>query len=439
MSSIAICLSAACASSADIGYQFVTVGNAGNAGETFQAHGAVPYVYKIGKFHVTLAEYTFFLNAVAKTDPYQLYVTSLATNLNIAGIARTGTSGNYSYSVIGDGLRPVTYISWLDAARFANWMHNGQPSAAQGPGVTETGAYTLNGDMTAGTQKRNPHALYWLPSYNEFYKAAYYDPNKGGAGIAGYWSYATKSNTSPGNIVGGGINQANWLKHDGTNFLYCLTQSSSYSTTQNYLTPVGAFVNSPSAYGTFDQNGNVSQWTDHLGITTSREFLGGSWGVSGGSKGSRAITTGTFGDQYKGLRIATTFAQDGDTDGLLDAWEAFYWPADNGHAASGDFDHDGLNELLELAFGLNPTIPDSALAPTPIAEAGYLTVTLTKLAGVVYEVQSSGTLPNGLFDSFSATSTTVLTDTSTTLKVRDNVLIGTSPYRFMRIKVTAVP
>ncbi len=65
--------------------------------------------------------------------------------------------------------------------------------------------------------------------------------------------------------------------------------------------------------------------------------------------------------------------------------------------------------------------------------------TLTKQPGVTYEVQSAGSLLPALPNSFSATSTTVLINNATTLKVRDNFLIGTSPPRFMRVKVTAAP
>jgi formylglycine-generating enzyme required for sulfatase activity len=36
--------------------------------------------------------------------------------------------------------RPVNYVSWGDAARFANWLHNGQPSGAQDLTTTEEGA-----------------------------------------------------------------------------------------------------------------------------------------------------------------------------------------------------------------------------------------------------------------------------------------------------------
>jgi hypothetical protein len=107
-----------------VNLQFVPIGNPGNANDT-TGYGGVSYTFYIAKYTVTLSQYTAFLNAVAKTDTYSLYDPSLATDLNIAGISRSGASGGYSYSVIGDGNRPVTYISWLDAARFVNWLNNG--------------------------------------------------------------------------------------------------------------------------------------------------------------------------------------------------------------------------------------------------------------------------------------------------------------------------
>jgi formylglycine-generating enzyme required for sulfatase activity len=245
----------------------VTVGNAGNANDT-TGYGGVGYSYQIAKYDVTIGQYTAFLNAVAATDTYSLYNTSMATDLNIAGISRAGSSGSYTYSVIGSANRPITYVSWFDAARFANWMANGQ-----GSGSTETGAYTLVGGQTNGTAPAmNPGATFSIPTENEWYKAAYYSPTLN-SGSGGYYTYATQSNMDPGNVIGSGSNQANYY-----NGVFSVTQSSSYDSNQNYLTDVGAFTNSPSFYGTFDQSGNVSQWNDLAGTAgSSRGLRGGYW------------------------------------------------------------------------------------------------------------------------------------------------------------------
>jgi sulfatase modifying factor 1 len=254
---------------------WVTVGDPGNSAIATYAGagpGAVSYSFRIGKYEVTIGQYTDFLNAVAATDTYSLYNTGMVTNVNSRGISRAGVSGSYTYSVINNGgssaNRPITFVSWFDAARFANWMHNGQ-----GSGSTETGAYTLLGGQTSGTAPaKNPGAKFYIPTEDEWFKAGYY---KGSGTNAGYWTYATQSDTAPGNAIGNRANQANfWVSGYG----YAVTQSNTFSSSQNYLTDVGAFTNSASAYGTFDQNGNVSEWTDFTGAAGSnRKLRGGEW------------------------------------------------------------------------------------------------------------------------------------------------------------------
>ena len=149
------------------------VGDPGNPNSS-NGFGAVTNNYWIGKYEVTLNQYTEFLNAVGATDTYGLYNTSMGTDLNSAGIARSGASGGYTYAVIGSGNRPVTYVSWYDSARFANWLGNGQQTGGQVAGNTETGAYTLTGNT--GLIARNAGWTYSLPSENEWYKAAYHQP-----------------------------------------------------------------------------------------------------------------------------------------------------------------------------------------------------------------------------------------------------------------------
>lgn len=184
------------------------------------------------KYEVTISQYATFLNAVAATNPYNLYNASMATDLNVAGISRSGSSGSFSYPVIGNGNRPISYVSWFDAARFANWVNNGATNGAS----TETGAYTLNG-VSSGIITKNAGETWWIPSENEWYKAAYY---KGGGTNAGYLDYPTQSDVAPGNTIGGASNQANY-PYAGN---YAVTQSTNYSSTQNYLTDTGAFSGS---------------------------------------------------------------------------------------------------------------------------------------------------------------------------------------------------
>jgi formylglycine-generating enzyme len=249
----------------------VPVGDAGNAADT-NGFGSVSYEYRIGKYEVTIAQYTAFLNSVAKSDPYGLYSTALNANynINVTGIARSGggtPTDPYSYLPIGNSSRPIAYVSWFDAARFANWMHNGAIDGAD----TENGAYTLSGRTNGDAVARNSNAKWWIPTKNEWYKAAYF---KGGSAIAGYWRYPTQSDSAPSNLTGGAINQANIRKDN----VYCVTQSSEYSQLQNYLTEVGSFSNSSSAYGTFDQGGNLHEWNDlTASIGPKRGYLGGYW------------------------------------------------------------------------------------------------------------------------------------------------------------------
>ena len=254
--------------SAVVNIAYVPVGNPGNAADTadgdnstpgVQRFGAVPYSYQIAKNETTIGQYAEFLNAKAKSDPYALYSTNMASNANIAGISRSGSDGSYSYvPVAGTENKPITYVSWFDAARFCNWLHNGQ-----GSGSTETGAYTLNGAVS-GIYLVNPGAKTWIPSENEWYKAAYYDATRGGSG--GYWQYPVATYAPSGNTIGA-ADSANYYDGDYVGYPGMA------------LTNVGTYgANSDSFYGTNDQGGNAYEWNDAVVSGSSRGVRGGSWG-----------------------------------------------------------------------------------------------------------------------------------------------------------------
>jgi len=258
---------------ARIEIEIVTVGNPGNAGDpqTQGAFGAVEYVYAIGKYEVAAGQYTAFLNAVAATDTYALYNVNMWTHAQGCKIEQIGSPGSYRYRVAPDWAnRPVNFVSWGDAARFANWLHNGQPTGAQDLTTTEDGSYFLDGMTTDGQLEgvvRELDATWVIPAEDEWYKAAYHKND----GVTGnYWNYPTSADSGvshelidpdPGNnaTFSGGI-VGDW------------TIGAPY-----YRTEVGAHENSASPYGTFDQGGNVQEFNETVPEHDIRGIRGGSW------------------------------------------------------------------------------------------------------------------------------------------------------------------
>jgi sulfatase modifying factor 1 len=294
-------------------YPLVQIGGPGNAADS-NGFGAVSYDFQIGKYEVTVSNYTAFLNAVAKEDTYGLWVNAMQASSSIAGITRSGSSGNYVYAAMTNSSGtnsyssngappfksslgqdssnfPITFVSWFNAARFANWMANGQPSGLQNSVTTENGAYPINASTTSGPapikNTINPNTgsapTFYIPSENEWYKAAYFDQVLNN-GAGGYWRFATKSNTAPGNIVPGSAysstqptsNQANYIY--GSDYLYCVTQAAAIDTTQYYLSPVGTFVDVMSPWGAYDMNGSVWELNTLTGAGSINVGMrGGAW------------------------------------------------------------------------------------------------------------------------------------------------------------------
>ena len=293
------------------GDQYVLVANAGNVGDIVnQFKGRVNYDYYIAKTELSNASYCKFLNAVATVeDPYGLYDENMSKGA-CGGIARIKCNDKWTYQCKeGYANLPVVYVNYYDIARYANWMHFGCPEGRCELGITEgndsqgaydTSDYELVRDgiktpyYTFG--KRNVGARFWIPSDDEWYKAAYYNPEK--TGNRKYYDFPTQTSSAPSSDM------ANYM---------C---GNSFSIGGPfYMAPVDAFSTAPSYYGTLNQGGNVWEWTEdwQYGQVGSRGLRGGSWSYT--HYGLNAVNVDPGGlDNYGyvfGARLCMAASDDG--------------------------------------------------------------------------------------------------------------------------------
>jgi len=224
-------------------------------------------LFRISATEVTNAEYAVFLNAVAALDPNRLYNSQMLSSAR-GGIRRLGFGGSYFYPLKSNmGNKPVNFVSWLDAARYANWLHNGKPTGAQGPATTETGAYDLTVASPGESAVRSSAATWFLPTKAEWDLAAYTQPP------ATTWLFPTRSDLSPtgatadaqGNVSNPGINIVNY------------NETADWNLQNGNVTSVGSCGPvSTSYWGTYDQGGNVAEWSESL-KDTRRRIRGGSF------------------------------------------------------------------------------------------------------------------------------------------------------------------
>ncbi|MDH4470515.1 MAG: SUMF1/EgtB/PvdO family nonheme iron enzyme [Verrucomicrobiae bacterium] len=343
--------------------ELVAVGDAGNLPDPLTGLGAVQESFQIGKYPVTVLQWATFLNAVHvvegnKDDPRNLYHEEMFDPNNqssclskISGVVRTKISstdftshvttlffakeygmelGHYYASL------PMTGLSIDDCKRYLNWLHNGAPDYlklcqndppyvqftlnAKLLAITETGAYDFteghHGELMKG-------ARYFLPSLDQWYKAAYY---KAQGKNTGYWSYPTQSAKLPYQTPSPTVINNPSCSKTGANFAIIKPHKKYYMDDYHQIenlftneivfgenelekellpntTPVGLFKDSPSSYGTYDQGGNVREWTS--------EFFapGGSYNETSDQLKSENANKKSFDPSTKsdviGLRICT--------------------------------------------------------------------------------------------------------------------------------------
>ena len=280
---------------APVNINFGTVGNPGNTGNGASSPsglGAVSQVFKMATTETTNAQYVAFLNAVDPngTNPSSIFNASMRTN-NLGGITNTGTVPGAIYSVKAGapsgapggtsyGSMPVNFVTWFSAARFVNWLNNGQVS---GTAAMETGAYTLNGVTSGPIASRNPGAQVFLPSQNEWYKAAFYNGSS-------YTTYATNSNTAPTPTV--------------TNV--SLANAGNFASVGTTPINVGSYVNSASAYNLYDMLGNVGEMTDTASGNSYVQIGGGFAGILSAwtATSTEAFRLSTAANTSNGFRVA---------------------------------------------------------------------------------------------------------------------------------------
>jgi formylglycine-generating enzyme len=213
--------------STTINMDFVNVGNAGNTADD-TGYGTVGYNYRIGTYEVTADQWA----AVIAAD------------------SNVGNAGLWS------GSQPTAGTSWYEAAKFCNWLTTGDVNS----GVYNTSTWAIMDHQTAGMTYGT---AYFIPTEDEWYKAAYYDPDK--ASGAGYWDYPTGSDSVPTAVYGGTAT--------GTAVFY--GRNDVYPSAPANVDNSGGL----SPYGTMGQGGNVWEWNeaDIFGDGSSRGLRGGSW------------------------------------------------------------------------------------------------------------------------------------------------------------------
>jgi hypothetical protein len=236
------------AGSPDDLFDWITVGNPGNASAIGHdpGVGSVDYTYRLTRSPVTADRWFDFVQA------YRPYHNGPSWDMNFLGDMviedpqnPTGPDGRPNY-ILPDSLRRRPTTPGLEyAARYINWLHNGMVNEqwAFESGVYDTSTFYLDENLVAQHDLTPaPGARYWIPSFSEMLKAAYYDPEKDG-GQGGWWLFPNRSDEAL--VVG--------RPEDGGETIADLVDY--------FMWDVGQYPDTMSAYGLLDVSGTANQMT----------------------------------------------------------------------------------------------------------------------------------------------------------------------------------
>ena len=248
--------------------EMARVGNAGNAAYSsgtslYNGYGSGAYEYSISKTEVTVSQYLNFVNSfgsgvgVNSENMNVMLNTSIGEVCIYEGLSHqpnviTYDSGSGKFEAINNqGEAPITYVSAIAGALYSNWLSNGASAGSDClSGVYDFKTYGFSVDVFKNAKRSE--GGYMLCSIDEWVKAGYYSPELNG-GEGGYYQFATQSDTAPtASLPTSEANTAN------------LASKNYDETARSRFTDVGSYPNSSSYYGTFDQEGNASEWTDTL-------------------------------------------------------------------------------------------------------------------------------------------------------------------------------
>ncbi len=239
--------------------------------------GRVDYVYRMARYEITTGEWLEFVNTFStRSDEWRLFAEPVIWSA-VIDWSYDGPGYRWMLHEGEDAARmPVAGISWRDAAMYCNWLHNGKSAAVEAiqDGAYDTSTFYTFPDRSFTDQPtHHPDARYWIPTLDEWLKAVHYDPNKGGAGVEGWWAFPHSSDVAP---IGGppGIGEANFGFDPPTSM-------------GAWGIPVGSYPEVMSPWGLFDASGGASEhleeilyWDSPDGPRPEDRWFDGSWASS---------------------------------------------------------------------------------------------------------------------------------------------------------------